>query len=511
MLEFGTYMVLIVVLGSWFLFGMISSKQKLQHTSVIEILAESEEDTVITNTTKCLVDGWHVRTTYKIEVIVAIAGGDSCLALLTTNHDRPNQTGGGTNDLMTLPQAADGGGSGAVVSAMAPVMPSFIFLDPDMGAQATITVRKGHMIEVQEDQSIFFHNTLNDLNNTLTAGTIKIIAIALIIIGSHQDAKGPTGSHERFFGNGADVAILSTDASAIIFGAWQPFSRGRMGNIRMQMYAAATMAEETLHFGPSVGFGGSFPDEDLQEDINPGNEVMSLLSGTAYQEAGYEYSTAYMRGPWKVEQNDNIMYAMAHSEATEVRFIISFHFIPDQNAPVKYNVKWTALEIGTADLEEWQIFPFHMYVDQMTVNLSAVGSTVGVLEALIHFFAKDSSIGDVFEPSATPLEGSLLGSPGAFSRILPVTVKDVIHLPINSLETSSGVFVGSNSIESITEPNVKVDQGSKVGIYVEVADDTVISFMECEVEITGFSRVKSNVFGSDYISSDVIHQEAIPV
>ncbi len=499
-----TLFVLISAFAGYILFGLMSSGQKIRHISVHELLASSEEDTIFNNTHHILVDGWHIKTLYDVEIVNGIVGGEAVLAMLSSTKARDNQIGGQVDDLLAMPNAVDGAGSGAVLSHMAPVMPSFVFLDTANLAGITYHLSKTHNLRVENKETMNHLVRLNDVNNNLTAGALTITTTTIILVGCTNNHGAPNQPRNA---NGSDVVIMIMDPSAIVFGSWLPFCTGRMGSIRTTYFGPVATDEEVFLFGPDVPLAVTIPDEDGEKTSISDGDVI-LLNMSIATSASLGYSTNFKRGPWFIKEDVPVNWASEQQESTIKWFLIEFVFIPDYGATFTIAYKWESLEVDTADFEEWNILPFDSYIKTMDFDVSVVGTSVGILEVLIKIIKADAGLAEVVRnPSVTSIGGSILSDPGQFTRVEDSSIFEVIKLAVNSLETSADTFVGAADKDGITKVFDFFQAGAQIGIYLEGADSFNLNHLEFNLLVHGESRVKSSYLGGNFIESDVIAME----
>lgn len=496
--------VIMSVAGGWILmFSMISSKQKLQLHSFLRV-AFGEEDTIVKNTANVLVDGWHIETRYTLTVSTAPVGGDISVSMLTTSKPLSAVVADNALGIMAMPKEADAGGTGGQISSMAPIMPSTIFVDPAMVANTSFIVKKRHWVEVEKTERMDFMVNFGSQNATISAGEITCAAIAIILIGAYY-------GKDKTNGGGIDVQIQFVDiGNALKFGAWRPFCSGRMGNIRVQYYSETNNTEETLFFGPDVGIDIPHAEEDGEIVIMPSGDLITVSTTVMDEETAYNYVTNYVRGPWFLQRDQNVVWAMDNSESTPSRVCIDFVFIPNYNAPFSIPFTYTDLEIGTADFEEHFVMPFDMYITNINTDAGIIGTVVGLVVLEIHLVKSESNVIPTFVGSEQVLGGNLLGVRNNLARVQSSTKKDALFLKVFPGETASGVFTGVDDEKSRVSVKDYYKQGSGIVVFAQAIDATTVSFLQADVQVTGFSRVKSDNFGANFLESDalVIFEEA---
>ncbi len=493
-----TLFVLISLFGSFIImFGMISSRQKVQIISSRNV-AFGAEDSLQTNTANINVDGWHVETRYTLTVTTAIVGGDICFSVLTTSKPMSATVGGNINGVMAMPKDADDGGAGGMVSAMAPIMPSFVFIDPAMVSRASFSFKKTHFIEVEKTEQMDFIHNFGSQGAAITAGAVQVTAIAVILIGAYLK-----GGRKR--SQGTEVVIHAVDiGNTVNFGAWRPFCDGRMGNIRATIYMENATTVHTLFFGSDVGIDLPQADATTEVAMLPDGDVITVQVAGLSANASYAYTTNFERGPWFVERDQNISWRMDNVGSLEIRMMLEFSFIPNFNAEFQIDYKWRLIEIGTPDFEEHFTFPFDCKITSLKSQLAAIGTVVGVIVVELHLIKSRSSIVPVFEGSEEPVDGNLMGPRLALTRVMASTKKQTVFLEIFPRETSSGVFTGVDAEVVFDRVNENYDAGSAIVIYAQAIDATTVSFIEGDTRVSGISKVKSNQYSGNFMESEMM-------
>jgi len=409
--------VLISVIGSFIImFGMISSRQKIQIHSH-RVVTFGSEDTIVKNVANVLVDGWHVETRYVINVQIAVIGGDIAYSVLTTSKPLSAVKGDNPLGVMALPKEADAGGAGGQLSAMGPLMPSTVFIDPLMGVNTSFVLKKTHFVEVFKTERMEFLNNFGSQNAAISAGQISVTAIAVILIGAYLRGGGKRSQ-------GTDVVIHAVDIGPTAkFGAWRPFCDGRMGNIRATVYGEVVNVEETLFFGPAVGIAVPQAEESGEITHMPSGDLITVPLTISHEEPGYLYVTNFERGPWFIERDQNVAWAMDNSDANPTRIMIEFTFIPNFGAKFQIDITFRSIEIGTPDFEEHWVIPFDCKLSSIQSNFAAIGTVVGVIVVEFHMIKATSSIIPTFVGSEQVLDGNLMGTRDTVARVQSSTRK----------------------------------------------------------------------------------------
>lgn len=490
--------VLISLFGSFLLgFGMISSRQKIQMVSVLTV-AFGQEDTPQTNIANVLVDGWHTETRYDLDIQVAVIGGDIAVSTLTTTKPLSSVIADNTNGMLAMPKEADAGGTGGQVSAMAQITPSTVFIDPAMAIGTNFHFTRKHYIEVNKTERMRHIMNFGSQNATISAGTITITAIAIILIGAYL-----RGGRKK--SQGTEVVIHAVDiGNTLKFGAWRAFCDGRIGNIRLTCYGETFGVEETLFFGPDVGLDIPQAEEDAEIVLMPSGNLIALPITVQDEEQSYIYATTYKRGPWFVKRDQAIPWAMDHSEGTPTRIMIEFTFIPDFGAQFQWDYVFTDVEIGTPDFEEFFVFPFDCFVDNIESDIGIVGTIVGIVVVEFHIFPPRAKTLPVFVGSEKVLDGNLLGDRNNVMRVSQSTRKVNSFLEVFPRETASGVFTAVDTKETFDDINEEYDAGSGIAIYAQALDATTVSFINGDITVNGRSMVSSKNFGANFMESDAL-------
>ncbi len=487
--------VLIAVIGSFIMmFGMISSRQKIQIQSSIQV-AFGVEDTIVKNVANVLVDGWHVETRYSLTIVTAVAGGDIAYSVLTTSKPLTAVVGDNPLGVMAMPKEADAGGAGSQLSAMASIMPSTVFIDPSMTAQTSFILKKTSFIEVEKTEKMEFLNNFGSQNATITAGVINVTAIAVILVGAYLK-----GGRKR--SQGTEVVIHAVDiGNTLKFGAWRPFCDGRMGNIRATVFTEGINSAEILYFGPSVGIDIPQAEQTGEIVLMPDGDLVSVRLAGLEGNTSYIYVTNFERGPWFVDRDQNIAWAMDDAGGSPSRIMLEFTFIPNFNAKFQIDYKWRSIEIGTPDFEEHFTFPFDCKINTIKSQLAAIGTVVGVVVIELHLVKATSSIIPTFVGSEQVLDGNLMGTRDTVSRVMSSTKKQTIYLEVFPRETASGVFTGVDAEAEMDRVDEEYDSGSAIVIFAQAIDATTISFIQGDTRVSGVSKVKSNQYAGNFIES----------
>ncbi len=498
--------VLISVFAGWILsIGMISSRQKLQLHSVLEV-PFGQEDDIQRNTATVGVDGWHVSTRYSLHVTTAIVGGEIAISVLTTTKPQPSKVGEDVNNYLAMPTVADNSGGGGQVSAMAPIMPSTVFIDPAMAIGASFQFKKTHFIEVEKTEQIDFMLNFGSLVAAISAGEVRCIAIATILIGAYL-----RGTKLRSMGT--DVVIHAVDiGNSNKFGAWRPFCDGRMGNIRATVFTENGQIHSTLFFGPSVSIAIPQADDDAEVVLMPAGELVAVpLAGKETENISYSYATNFVRGPWFVERDDNVAWAMDDNASIETRVMLEFCFIPNFNAPFSIPITMTELEIGTPDFEDHWVLPFDCFITKIVSDFGIIGTVVGLVMVELHLIKSRSSVIPTFVGSEPILDGSLMGTRSQVARIQSSTKKASILLEVFPRETSASTFTGVDTEASEDMVNQPYDAGSAIAVFVQAIDATTISIINGDVTVHGFSKVRSKQYHGNFMESSIIvmHDEVM--
>lgn len=497
MLDSNVIILLAVIVQSWLmLFAMISAKQTVR-LSAQTVLSFGAFETVLSNNAVVYLNGWHIKTEHQITITTALVGAPASIAVLGSPMPRGNTVGSNTDGVMEMGTVSDNSGAGGIVSAMAPVMPSYVFLDVDMAAGTVFTVIKRHKVQINKTDVLEFRWNVNKMGGTITNGVITVKSVATILVGAMY------GSNDRDPG-GADVLIFITDQTTNKHGAWIPFCNGRMGAIRVSVYQVAGLFEETLIFGPDATPQELFPDESGEFQTSPGGDTIYVM-GTPQSEEDFSYVTNFTSEKWDVKLGEAVPWFMDNSEGAEYRFVIEFHFVPGYNAKVIIPYNFESIEIGTPDLEEWKILPFDMFIESLDISISAVGTVLGIILWQTHLFKKDGPILPRFTSSEAVLDGSILGAHSTNIGVEAATVVDNLRIPIFPREVSADVFGAAEVAESHPEIYDYYIQGSAIGIYAEAVDATTISFLEGQTLLHARSRVNTKRFGSNYLFGEAVH------